>query len=485
MECGKIKIEILMIYNAVNLPSHLTSMSQDLLIQIYNAFDPFEPLPAGSPAYVDLRSVRGDGDILTDLGRRVNLAKNKKTCQLYTGHRGVGKSTELLRLQEDLRSKGYFVVYFAADKEDIEPEDVEYTDILLACTRHILEDLKDCGNPETILQWLRGRLSAFKDAIPELEVDKFSVEANIPSLGWIPQFAKITASLRAVPKIRQKLRNELDAHTPSLVEALNTFIRDAKGKLPEFFDDIVVIVDNLDRITYIKRDESHGSNYDDIFIERVEQLKSLDCHVIYTIPIAMVYSTKATILEDSYNKPQVLPMIMVRDAQKGHPYEAGLEKMKEIIKKRIEQIKVDGDRGKALAGTLDSEVFENVETLNQLCLMSGGHSRNLMQYIQKAIEKTERLPIRALAVRRAISETRDTYRNAIEPHQWEILALVAKSKRKPNDDKHSLLLLNRSILEYCYFDDEGEICRWYDIHPVIYGIQEFKEAWQKLNQPTF
>lgn len=454
-------------------------MSTDLLSQIYNAFDPFQPLQAGDSAYVDLRSVRGDGDILTDLGRRISLAKGKNTCQLYTGHRGVGKSTELLRLQEDLRGRGYFVVYFAADKEDIEPEDVEYTDVLLACTRHILEDLKDCGDPEMILEWLRGRLSAFKDAIPELEVEQFSAEASIPSLGWIPQFAKITASFRAVPKIRQKLRKELDAHTPSLVEALNTFINDAKGKLPEFFDDIVVIVDNLDRITYIKRDESQGSNYDEIFIERVEQLKSLDCHVIYTIPIAMVYSTKATILEDSYSKPQVLPMIMVKDSQ-GNVYDAGLEKMKEIIAKRI-AVKVDGDIGKDLARELDAKVFESGEVLNQLCLMSGGHSRNLMQYIQKAIEKTERLPIKSLAVKRAISETRDTYRNAIEPHQWEILAQVAKSKRKPNDEKHSLLLLNRSILEYCYFDDEGEICRWYDIHPVIYGIQEFKEAWQSLN----
>jgi AAA ATPase domain len=459
-------------------------MSQDLLSQIYNAFDPFQPLQAGDPAYVDLRSVRGDGDVLTDLGRRVELAKAKKTCQLYTGHRGVGKSTELLRLQEDLRSKGYFVVYFAADKEDIEPEDVEYTDVLLACTRHILEDLKDCGNPETILEWVRGRLVDFKDAIPELEVEKFSAEASVPSFGWIPQFAKITASLRAVPKIRQKLRNELDAHTPSLVEALNTFINDAKKKLPEPCDDIVVIVDNLDRITYIKRDESQGSNYDEIFIDRVEQLKSLDCHIIYTIPIAMVYSTKATILEDTYNKPQVLPMIMVKDRD-GNVYEEGLAKMKEIIAKRIEQIKTDRNISKALANALDSQLFENVQTLDQLCLMSGGHSRNLMQYIQKAIERTESLPIKSLAVKRAISETRDTYRNAIEPHQWEILAQVAKSKRKPNDDKHSVLLLNRSILEYCFVDEEGEMCRWYDIHPVIYGIQEFKEAWQRVTVPTF
>jgi hypothetical protein len=45
----------------------------------------------------------------------------------------------LLRLKENLEARGYFVVYFAVDDQDIEPEDVEYADILMACTRHLVE----------------------------------------------------------------------------------------------------------------------------------------------------------------------------------------------------------------------------------------------------------------------------------------------------------------------------------------------------------
>ena len=455
-------------------------MSQELLTQIYNTFKPSEPLPASDPAYVDCQAVRGDGDILLDIGQMINFSDKKPTCQLYTGHRGVGKSTELLRLQEDLRSKGYFVVYFAADKEDIEPEDTEYTDILLACTRHILEDLKDCGNPEPIWRWLQGRIKAFKDIIPELEVTGGSVELQVPQFGLIPQFAKITSSVRAVPSIRQKVRQDLDAHTPSLIEALNEFIDDAKQKLPEPCEDIVVIVDNLDRITYISRGENQSSNYDQIFIERGEQLKALNCHIVYTIPIAMVYSTKSTMLEDSYDKPQVLPMIMVRD-RKGIVNEAGLAKMKEIICKRIIKIslKEHPNIGKKIAAALDTKLFENTETLDQICLMSGGHTRNLMQYIQTATKRIRQLPISGQNVKRALSEARDTYRNTIQPNQWDVLVQVAKTKEKPNSDEHNLLLLNRSILEYCYLNEDGETQRWFDIHPVIHGIDEFQRAWKK------
>ncbi len=455
-------------------------MSQDLLTQIYNAFKPSEPLKPTDSAYVDCREVRGDGDILLDIGQAINFSEGQPTCQLYTGYRGVGKSTELLRLQEDLRSKGYSVVYFAADEEDIEPDNAEYTDILLACTRHILEDLKDCGNPEPVRKWLQGRIKAFRDIIPELEVTGGSVELQNPQWGWIPQFAKITASVRAVPSIRQKVRQELDAHTTTLIDALNEFIEDAKSKLPEPFTDIVVIVDNLDRITYIKQGENAISNYDDIFIERSGQLKKLKCHVIYTIPIAMVYSSKSTLLEDNYDKPQVLPMIMVKDRY-GNVNDHGLAKMKEIICRRVDKMKLANrpEIGKEIARALDSKLFENAETLDQICLMSGGHTRNLMQYIQLAIKRTKQLPIKAREVKWALSQARDTYHNAIEPHQWDVLVQVAKTKEKPNSDEHNLLLLNRSILEYCYLNEDGEIQRWFDIHPVIHGIDEFQRAWVK------
>ncbi|MEO1295632.1 MAG: hypothetical protein AAFW75_07490 [Cyanobacteria bacterium J06636_16] len=63
------------------------------------------------------------------MGRQITDA-DRITHQLYTGHRGAGKSTELLRLEADLTEKGYRVVYFPAEEADIDPEDAQYTDIL-------------------------------------------------------------------------------------------------------------------------------------------------------------------------------------------------------------------------------------------------------------------------------------------------------------------------------------------------------------------
>ncbi len=99
---------------------------------------------------------------------------------------------------------------------------------------------------------------------------------------------------------------------------------------------------------------------------------------------------------------------------------------------------------------------------------------------QDAIGPTEELPITEKEVRRAITQARDTYRRAVENHQWCLLAEVSHSKRIINDDQYRSLMYNRCLLEYRYLDDDGEMQRWYDIHPLIQGISEFKEAVAKL-----
>nr|MBW4657764.1 tetratricopeptide repeat protein [Drouetiella hepatica Uher 2000/2452] len=145
--------------------------------------------------------------VLVDLGREI-VRSSRTTCQLYAGHRGAGKSTELLRLKQDLENKGCLVVYFAAVGEDgdIDPEDSEYTDILLASTRHLLEGLQN-ADPAPLVNWLKARLKAMQDlGLTEIQVDSISAEAGIK------EFAKLSTMIPAVPAECQKIRNLVNPH---------------------------------------------------------------------------------------------------------------------------------------------------------------------------------------------------------------------------------------------------------------------------------
>lgn len=447
-------------------------MTLDLLTEIYSSFEPFQ-IPS-KEAYVDCQEVRGGWEVVRELGRKITRSK-QPTCQLYSGHRGVGKSTELLRLKEYLERQKYRVVYFSViDDKDIEPQDTEYADILFACTRHLVEDVK-LQNHNPLLDWMKERWESLKDlALTEVSFDGLSLE------GQISQFAKITASLQATPDRRRELRQKINANTPSLVEALNDFIKEAQKSLPSDSRGIVLIADNLDRIVETK-EEGKPSNYDEIYLNRSEMLRGLACHVIYTVPIAIVYSGRATQLEDNYDTPDVLPMVMVCNLD-GSENKAGLAKLRELVCRRIALIQPE------LVQTLEGEVmglnippvFDSPETLRQLCLMSGGHVRNLMQLIQKSIDWTDELPITARSSRRAIEETRETLRKTVQEYQWEILARTCHLKQANNDEDHLRLLLSRCLLEYRYYDEDERLQIWHNVHPLIEGLTKFQNALAKV-----
>jgi len=424
-----------------------------VLDDIYNAFNPM-PLPAGSPKYVDFRTVRGGNDVSVELGRKVQRSE-LPTCQLFSGHLGGGKSTELLRLAEELKGRGFTVVYFPADDDDINAEDVEYTDILLACTRHLLEEVKE-ADPAPVLGWLRDRWGSLVDIMQtEIQLSETSIEAQIN------QFAKITAKIRTQKSQRAQLRAELTPYTDNLINALNEFIEDAKKRLPPDRNKLIVIADGLEKIQYISLPDGR-SNHDDIFIARANQLKSLACHVIYTVPVSMALSTRASDLMDIYGcSPEVLPMVEIRSRQ-GVMLQSGMAKLRELLESRVSSV---------TQAKLVGEVFDSETTVELLCRMSGGHVRNLVILMQYAIDYQDRLPITGRSMELAVRKMRRTYRESVDAgkNEWELLAQVAVAKIAPNDDRFRSLLFRRCILQY--LDDDGET--WHDVHPLLFDVEEF------------
>ncbi|MBP0028679.1 MAG: ATP-binding protein [Roseofilum sp. Guam] len=421
---------------------------EDLLDEMYNNFAP-TPLQPGDPRYVDCRAVRGDEDVVQDLGRTMRRSQ-AFTYQLYSGHRGSGKTTELLRLKKDLEDRGHKVVYFAADEEDLSVQDAQYTDILLACTRHLLQDLKNADS-KPILSWLQDRSQKLKEVmLTEITTDELTLEVGLQ------EFSKLTAAVRMEPGQRQKIRDLVEPHTEKLIEALNALIKEGTKNLPEKTK-LLVITDNLDRIVPIFRDNGR-SNHEEIFLDRNEQLKALNCHIVYTVPISFIYSRWSTELHVNYGIPQVLPSIMVRH-KNNNPDNKGLDILRNIIQLRVPE---------HLRDKLVPEVFKSEQVLQELCLMSGGYVRDFIQLIQESITKTDTLPIQAQAVQRAVDNLRDVYRRAVEENQWDILREVHQSKDIENDPVQRSLLFSRCLLEYRYFDEKGNKQTWYDVHPVLW-----------------
>ncbi len=406
---------------------------------------------------MDLRQVRADRDVLIALGRRIRLSI-QPSCSLYSGLRGAGKTTELLRLKACLEEWGYIVVYFAADQDIDLSDTVDYSDILLACAHHILGQLNTLDPTENpLVQWVKECWPRIRTSLLiDIELEDLKVEDQLNPL------TKLTTNLRAVPDLRRRIRETLEPYTVSLLDALNEFIHKAR---PQECAGILLIVDNLDRIVPIIN--QGRSNHEKIFLDQSGQLRSLQCHVIYTVPISLLYSRSAVSLRDHYDCLEVLPMVMTRHLD-GSVYWPGLEKLRSVVCQRIQQAAPEWARDP------NRLIFEQEEVLNQICLMSGGDLRLLMQLIQGSLVRSTQLPIQAESVQRALTEMRDIYRRVITQDQWPKLVEVARTKQIKNEPAYRGLLLNRTVLEYSQEDETGELMIWYDVHPLVREIPDFK-----------
>src|SRR5437016_2162523 len=105
----------------------------DVLKEVYNACDPFEPAPA--QYYVDCASARGSGALTQEFMRHLSLC-NGHLRFLFSGHIGCGKSSELADLARHLgEPHGPGDRYFPINldvSEYLDDYDVAPTDILLA-----------------------------------------------------------------------------------------------------------------------------------------------------------------------------------------------------------------------------------------------------------------------------------------------------------------------------------------------------------------
>ncbi len=451
----------------------------EIIKGLFNSFKPDSPLEPGDARYVDFQAVRGDDDIRTELGSRI-LNDDENTYQLYSGHRGGGKSTELLRLAKFLEDEGCVVVYFAAATDnsgDLSLQDTQYQDVLLSCTRQLLEKLSDRADSTPIQNWLSDRLKRLKElALTEVELEKMTLDVALP------QFMKLTAAVRKEPNRREEIRKLVEVNTESLVTALNLFINNARKRGKANENKVVVIADNLDRIVRTQEPDK-PSNFEEIFVHRSELMRSLDCHMVYTAPLSLLYSPLSSELQTIYGKPQILPMVMVTSVDGTVIQEEGIGLLRQALARRVRQVwpelglVANGDEGTV-------GVFESQDILDLLCLSSGGHLRDLMHMSQDAINRTLKLPVRAQAVKRAITDFRQAYLRSLQESEWEFLLAVRESKQKQNDDdeRYQALLAKRCILEYSFFDDDGERVTWYDVHPLIRGSKVFKERWAVYQQ---
>lgn len=410
------------------------------------------PLPEGDPRWVDFKEIRGT-DVQERLKRlliKPESAKGTFSHITFAGHRGCGKSTELLQVSKALRENHFFVVYCLAN-EELDLTDIEYSDLLLAASKVLVEEVGqqfplDDRLLEQITKWFAEITEIDTTTIKkELEL-KTSAEggAKIPFLASV--LAKLTALIRGAEESRKEIRQKVLKSPDQLIFSVNQILdechRAIKAGGP--YNELLLIFDNLDRYP---RETVHK-----VLIEQADNLKRLRCNIIYTVPISLIYEPTREALPDVF-KNVVLPMIKIRERKQSwnQTFPPGVKRLTEVFERRIE---ID-------------KVFEHPDLVEKIVLKSGGSLRELMRLIQEACLETTGKKIDAAAVDKAIVNVRTELTRPMPQTYFTELAKIHKSKQTDNTQDQRRILFYRYALEY-----NGD--RWVDVHPLIYDMPEFQ-----------
>ena len=450
------------------------------LIQFLRAANPGKTIDVSKPEqqklYIDFASVRG-GNAIEGLQENITIYyPDEPTCDLFTGHIGCGKSTELLRLKAQLEKEGFFVIYFTSS-EDLEMADVDTSDVLLAIARRLSQSWEqfDLASASKFRALLQGAARALQT---EINISQIEVGGSgIPKVGVSVKenqefslalgIGKITAKAKSDVKLREKLNQYLGPQKNQLIEAINTeLVEPAIAKLKEQGKKgLVIIVDNLDRLdNQVKTWGRPQQEY--LFIDQAEYLQSLHCHLVYTMPLGLKFSDEYGRLVQRYpEEPKVLPMVRVRNRD-GSDHEPGLALMRQMVLVRaFPQLSAEARLEQV------STVFDTPGSLDHLCRISGGHMRDLLRLLSEWIKKDRK---RGILTRPSLEEAIRSRRNelslSIDDHEWSLLRRVQERKKVSGDQGYQKLIHSRLVFEY---RDRGE--SWFDLNPVLFGAEELDD----------
>ena len=431
------------------------------LTRLYRACEPNDPISPDDPRYVNCDEVRGE-NLPLRYERSLRLSDPlRPEVKVFAGHRGVGKSSELLRLKDMLERPNAgegnpYHVLFTDVTRMLDLNDLDFPDLLVFLAGEVQRQLRESAIPGFSAASVQ--LQNLWDELSGALRSKVSLAGRDVDIPYLP----LAVEIKNRPNARSELRSAIEKQSTSLLEAVNDLLRLANVKLREAGrEGLVLIVDGLDKM--VRRDLGSGGNtHERLFIRRSEQLASVKSHVIYTAPISLIHSQERARLEKRFGQYIFsLPMIRLRSGKRSAPTPAtpGMQKMREMLERRC-----------AYAGIDFLEIFDSQSTCEFLCQMTGGRPRNLLMLIRAAANRVDSFPITRDAVEHAIRDYSNSLKRSIPSDFWPHLRRFKTPQEDiPADPMHQDMIFFLHVFEYM----NGR--PWYEVNPVLRALPNFGE----------
>lgn len=421
-------------------------------------------MPPDDQRYVDFTALglRGtDGDLVGKLRRNILLADGDENPRLLvSGYRGSGKTTELLRLRQQLEVT-HEVIYIDSDSYLNLRVPATVTDLWICIAGAVDDHLAKTYPNNTKLKRFTERVDAFLKS--ELKFEDLTIAGDG---GVVSGSVKLT--LKENHPFRKRLNDELRdrAKQPQFVEECRNFVAEAIATLrakQAKTEGVLIIVDSFEKLRgdHTNVDDVRGSA-ENIFSRDWDLLK-LPCPAIFTVPPWFCFLDASP-----ESSTEVLPMCKLFERGKSELLEDGRHAFLDFLNRRLNLREIFGDDCEAV--------------LEPVIEASGGYPRDLLRLIRDILSRNAEAPAlpldterTKLSIKAAIQHLGEQYALALDAEDIDLLKHVARDcsvsgLKKSEKLRVADLFENHFVLSY----RNGS--RWFGLHPLVRRIPEVQAA---------
>ncbi|SFM90035.1 P-loop NTPase fold protein [Methanolobus profundi] len=367
----------------------------------------------------------------------LDLGLNEPMKLLFMGHRGSGKTTALNRLVSDL--DGTYLVIFYDVIDLLDPNDVNYTDVLFSTLAKLIEAAEK--ENVTLSSGLKNRIEKWGSSIVKIETESEAASVWVGA-GISTVLLNLFARMKSESETRYEIRKNITPKISELINIINDTIIEIESKCKP----ILVVIDNLEK--------TEQSNAMDIFVNHSTQITQPICKIIFTFPIGLRSCDQFSQIRSSFDYDIMYPNIKIRgrgqDIKEDEHFSEDVLSNRNFMRNIFE-----------LRGNLE---LIDPKALDYIIDISGGVLREYIRIIRDAslnsISSGKDI-IDLISVEEVVNDLKNTYRSQLDDEDYETILDIIKDQRLKRDSKLVRLLHNLSVLEYA----NGE--NWCDANPVV------------------
>ncbi|MDN5067548.1 hypothetical protein [Aliarcobacter butzleri] len=367
--------------------------------------------------------------------------KISQTLKLFlSGHRGTGKTTELLKLKNEIdETTCFFTVFCDLSDEELDVNNIDFIDIIILILEKLTKTLDDKkidipkANIEPFYDWYEQRITEINNQTDESASIEVEGKAGIDLFSLFSLVTKTKGKLSGSNSTKETIRKVFKNKFSDFSLKFNEFILDIKGYLLKngISKDLLFIIDGFEKIGSLEDRKK-------ILIDNSNKFVEIKANMIITLPIEL-FSEVSRLKE--FASHISFPLITLDENSK--------ERFKEFIYKRIEK-----------------NLFDSEDTVEQIIAYGAGSPRETLKIISSAYIQAEGEIIDLKSVQDTQKSISEELMKYLDEKEILLLKQVYNKDNIPFSDELAKLLIKKVLLDY----DDGIERK---INPILLDNEDF------------